>query len=327
MKQKMQFWSERVYARDSVTIPRKVQRTTGITKSWSIREIVAELLREPGNCTHVSAPRPPRVIYGLDAAGIGELELDLYERASRLTEPYVRRGREHRRAVRRTTPILLVAVASYPGPLDDETEERRHWQQLVVDAARERWGEKVASVIAHEDESHFHLHIVVHNDGASVKPLHFGHASAMGLVGPVEDMDAGEAYREGGRAAQDWFHARVGGPMGWERRSSAPRPRTNRAQAIALRELALDDREAELLERERRLRQTEAEQLEASARRPGLSAPLAGHDGEASADTSGHGLFGQAVREEPSTNVQDASADKPETARRTGLGFRSLRPV
>lgn len=325
MKQKMQFWSERVYARDSVTIPKRVQRTTGITKSWTIREIVGELCREPGSCPHVGAPRPPRVIYGLDTAGIGELEVDLYERASRLTETYVRRGREHRRAVRKTTPILLVAVASYPDPIGDETDERRRWQQLVIEAARERWGDKVASVIAHEDEAHFHLHIVVHNDGASVKPLHFGHASAMGLVGPVEDLDAGEAYREGGRAAQDWFHAWVGSQMGWERRSAAPRPRTNRSQAMALRELALDDREAELLEREELFRRREAEQLEVSTKPGIVSLSRAGKRFDDENSAADNDSCPRQQDEAPMAPASDTISGHPSTPGSLELAFRSFR--
>jgi hypothetical protein len=209
-KPKYQFWSERVYARDPVTIPLKVQRSSGITKTWTINEIVAELCREPGSCPHVAQPTPPRTIYGLDSTELRDFESSLYKQAATFTETYVRRGREHRRAVRKTTPIILVAVASYPGPIGDETPERRRWQELVLDASRERWGGKVTSIIAHEDEAHYHLHIVVHNHGSSVKPLHFAHAMAMGLVGPTEELGAGEAYREGGRAAQNWYHNHVG---------------------------------------------------------------------------------------------------------------------
>jgi hypothetical protein len=183
----------------------------------------------------------------------------LYQQADTQTEKYIRRGKVHSRKVRDTTPIFLAATASYPDLLLEETEERKRWQRLVIDAARERWQDKVLAILGHDDEPHYHLHILVHNFGASVKPLHFGHASARGLVGPIDDMGAGEAYREGCRAAQDWFHNLVGKAMGWQRNSSAPRPRISRPHALALRELALADKEAELLERERILRQKEVD--------------------------------------------------------------------
>jgi hypothetical protein len=242
-----------------VTIPLKIQRITGIARTWTINEIIGEIRREPGHRTHINAPIPPKAVYGIDSSALRAAERVLYQQADTQMETYVRRGMEHRRKVRKTTPILLVAAASYPDLLTEETEERRRWQRLVIDAARERWGDKVLAVLGHEDEPHYHLHILVHNYGASAKPLHFGHASAMGLLGPMEAKNAGEAYREGGRAAQDWFHNRVGRPMGWERQSSAPRPRHSRPHALALRELALADKEAEVNERERVLRQKEAE--------------------------------------------------------------------
>ena len=62
-KPKYQFWSERAYARDAVTIPRKVQRKIGIARTWTISDIVAELRREPGSCPHIEHPLPPRLIY------------------------------------------------------------------------------------------------------------------------------------------------------------------------------------------------------------------------------------------------------------------------
>ena len=79
---------------------------------------------------------------------------------------------------------------------------------------RQRYGPHLVSVLEHVDEAHGHVHALVANRGASVKPLHAGHAAAMKLVGPKPRSDA---YKAAERTLQDEFHAQVAGPCGLAR--------------------------------------------------------------------------------------------------------------
>lgn len=245
MPTRTQFYSERTYAVASSTIPERLRKAKTEATRWSIRQVIGELLREPGQCSHVDDPKPPVAVYGFGPERLHEYADALKVLAARQQETYTRRGKEHTRAMKRTTPTLLSAVASYPEPGDGDTDARRRWVQLVIGAAQQRWGKKLRSIIAHEDESHYHLHILIDNVGRPVKSLHMGHAAA--AVEP-DQAKRGEAYRAGCASALDWYWKHVGEPMGWSRTSPAPRPRLGRAKAAALRQQQLEEQADALAE-------------------------------------------------------------------------------
>lgn len=150
----------------------------------------------------------------------------------------------------------LAAVASYPEPTLEDSLERRRWIELVVSSARARWGKLLRAVIAHVDETFFHLHLIVDNDGRPVRGLHMGHAAAS--AEPISER-RGEAYRAGCSAVQDWYHKNVAGPMGWARMSPTPRKRVGRASAMRKRQAEMETLEVDLRARALRISQAEAE--------------------------------------------------------------------
>lgn len=235
-----QFYAEHVFGSKASTIPERLRKDRRERTKWGIRQIVGELVRDHGQCPHVDAKAPPVHVHGYEPERLHELAETLEELTDRYRETYTRRGKTHTRAIKNTTPILLAAVASFP---DTEKLERRdYWTNLVVGAAMDRWGKRLASIVGHSDESHYHLHILVHNVGASVKPHHMGHAAA---EAEPEKARKGHAYRAGCVKALDWYWEKVGKSMEWIRKSPSPRPRMSRAKAMATRarqlELEADD--------------------------------------------------------------------------------------
>lgn len=122
------------------------------------------------------------------------------------------------------------------------TEERERWQRRVVRAAQSRWGHRLRSVVAHTDETYYHLHLWVDDDGRPVKRFHAGHGAVLEQPAGTPRKQLAEAYRAGCRFALDWYHHWVGSVMGWAR-SMSPRPRLSRGAAARRRQQELEARE------------------------------------------------------------------------------------
>ncbi len=256
-KPRFQFYSERLFARASRPIPERLRKDKSESRTWTTRNIVSEILRDDGHYSHVgSEAQPPVAVYGYAPDRLHEYIDALEVLASRQVETYTRRGKEHKRAMKSTTPILLAAVASYPEPTMEDTQELRRWIGLVVDFAKLRFKKKLSSIVLHLDEGFAHLHILCQNGGAPVWPMHSGFSAA--AAEPVKTLK-GAAYRTGCSAVLDLFHLHVGGPMKWKRMSPSPRPRVGRAKALRDRQAAIETMEADLKARAHRVALAEAE--------------------------------------------------------------------
>lgn len=240
-RKRTSFYSERVYSVQAVAISARMRKSAGESGRWSIDQVIGEVLRVKGHCNHVPDPKAPVSVFGFPTNRLQEYGEKLQFLSSNQTEPYFRKGRAHVRRIKKTTPTLLSAVASYPEPDGKDTEKRRRWVGLVVEAAQARWGKRLRSVVAHEDEAFYHLHLLVDNVGGSVKQLHMGFAAA---DAEPDRSKKGEAYRRGCRAALDWYQTHVADAMGWIRKGPSPRPRLGRARATAMRQAAVEAAEA-----------------------------------------------------------------------------------
>jgi hypothetical protein len=239
---------------------------------WTVRQVVHEAYRVNGAHPHVIAP-DARVIYGETDPARVIAEAEAITAAARDASG-------HR--ARRTTPVLLSAVASHPEDprsTDPETVARRErWKQRVLDAWQRWWGDQLRAVIEHLDEARHHLH------GLILAPLERGRiamgaifpavaarneARALGLNKPLQDR----AYRNGLRAMQDLFWRDVSLPEG-HARIGAGRQRllraewhARRAETARLAEAARDieRRKQQLAAAERALAEADAVRLAAGA--------------------------------------------------------------
>lgn len=269
------FWSEAVYSRAGAVIPRRLRKGNEAEK-WSVHSVVGELLRELGYCRHVPNTQPPLHVWGLAPEALREREQQLYQAAANITKPYRRKdGAVFQRGQPSSEPILLLAVASWPEPSMNLTPERDRWQRRVIRTALSRWGSRLRGVYAHVDETFYHLHLWVDDDGQPVKWLHSGHGAVLELLSSQPDASRKEqaaAYKAGGRKSQDWYHHFVGRTMGWTR-SLAPRPRLSRGAAARRRQQELEERE-ELAQLQLRRNRADAQAIAEADRRQAEAARM-----------------------------------------------------
>lgn len=229
-----QFFHENTYARvRGQSPPRRKAATATASLSAktpnddvkrSAREVVHEAIRAEHAAPHVEAPSPPRVLYGIQPGQTHAFLDRLEAQADQVQLPNGRGGMRRQRA---DTPILIGAVCSYPGPADDSDPLYVRWRDQTVAWLRDTYGDdQVMTILEHADEDYGHIHALVHNHGASVKPLHAGHAAA---GEHPRGKAAGDAYKAGERARQDDYQAKVGAQCGLAR-IGPRRRRLTRAQ-------------------------------------------------------------------------------------------------
>lgn len=192
--------------------------------------IFDEVERLPEASLHVSEPGQPVVAYGLDVPALRALHDDRAASARATTKA----GKS--RAIRSDQNTIAGVVLSYPVPMTEYRESadvRRdfeRWQERSVAWLRGQYGDKLVSVVRHEDESYPHLHAYVLPDAADVEmrasALHPGFLAKSA----VKDAkaQAGEddkalnkrgdaAYKTAMRAWLDDYHAKVSQPCGLTR--------------------------------------------------------------------------------------------------------------
>lgn len=263
-RQRYGFWHEDVFSQSGAVIPRRLRKKA--TSKWPISSIVGELLREPAHCSHIAEPLPPVHVWGLPPSQLRDLEKEIYEGASKITESYVRRGRRHERVQKKNTPTLLMAVASWPEPTMEWSAERDRWVGLVIEAARDRFGECFKGAYAHLDENYYHLHLWISDAGRETKTLHGGfnwahHAAIQGKSRAEQAVE----FRAGLSCVGDWYHQTVGSHMGWARKSASPQPRAPRPEALRKRQAEierLEDQAADLTKRAKAAEKLIVEQAE-----------------------------------------------------------------
>ncbi|NKQ75087.1 hypothetical protein C3Y89_32990 [Rhizobium sp. UPM1132] len=217
-----------------------------------------EVERRPSASLHVPEPGEPVVVYGMDVPALRALH-DTRADAARAT---TKAGKT--RAVRSDQNTVAGVVLSYPTSMTEYRESadvRRdfeRWEVRSVAWLREQYGDRLACVVRHEDESYPHLHAYVLPDVADAEMrasvLHpgFRAKSAVKDAGtqPGEDEKAlnkraDAAYKAAMRSWLDDYHVKVSQPCGLTRLGPGKRRLTRaewqaeKSQARALR-TALD---------------------------------------------------------------------------------------
>ncbi|PYE29057.1 hypothetical protein C8J32_101920 [Rhizobium sp. PP-CC-3A-592] len=200
----------------------------GDGKGRSTGFVFAEARRDSGASVHVANPSPPVVVFGI---GVDEVER-LHDAAvdAAMTTP---NGGKPRR-VQKTQHTLMTVVASHPHTIEEvradleKQREAEEWGQRTIAWLRSQHGDKLVSVIRHEDEAHYHLHAYILPDDPAMRAsaLHPGQCAkaAVMATGPVDGEDTkalnkrgDAAYRAAMRAWQDAYHETVAIPCGLTR--------------------------------------------------------------------------------------------------------------
>lgn len=194
---------------------------TGIT----MREIIAEADREPGNCPHIDKEKlanpalAPQRLYGLPLEKV-EAEAHLWAENSK-------DGGNQR--VRKNGNCLLAGVVSLPNSTAPDA-----WDKFKNDAIqwlKKEFGDTLRSVIEHKDEDHPHLHFyAVPKAGKAFGSIHKGiEARTKARQEKLKTSEQNLAYCEAMREWQDKFSRDVGQKHGLTRIGPGRR-RLTRAQ-------------------------------------------------------------------------------------------------
>lgn len=205
--------------------------------NWhTVEGVLAEAARAPGAKGHIVKPRPPHLLHGV---------------APLLVEPKVRTVAAEAvdakgRRIRRDAVVMYALVASYPVPTKSVAGEAWNdyeaWRTATLDWLKAMFGNHLASVVEHLDETHPHLHAFVvpglDDDRRIDHRLHPGYAAreAARRIGS-DHKQAERAFRAGLRGFQDSYATAVSVRFGHER--VGPRRRRLRRDALLARQGAV----------------------------------------------------------------------------------------
>ena len=144
------------------TVNKKGISVTTSTKAMSARDILAEQWREDGACAHIENPRKPGLLYGISPLEV----LPIIDEWADQTKDA--QGRK----LRKDGHCVLIGVASLPRDMEDNFPE---FAEDTLIWLKEKYGDRLKSVVVHDDEDHPHLHFsVVPNIGENFEDIHEG---------------------------------------------------------------------------------------------------------------------------------------------------------
>lgn len=174
----------------------------------NLRSIIAEAKREPGNIpSTVISVADPILIYGTDLDTLENIALNYYEK----TKLKDKNGKEKK--LRKDANIILAGVIS----LNRENEEL--WEDYKNDSIqflKEKYGDRLKTIVEHIDEEHPHFHFYVVPDvGEFFDLVHDGKRAAMkvrALNKPKGEQNT--AYIKAMTAYQEDFFLKVASKYG-----------------------------------------------------------------------------------------------------------------
>lgn len=211
-------------------------------------QTIAEAERKPHACPHVTHPQPPKVIYGTTP---GVVLAEAREWAKDAEHPSGRKWR-------RDAPILAAGVASLPASMADRFDD---FAKQTVEWLRERYGERLRSVVTHKDEANPHLHFFLRPQpqDLSFGSCHEGYRESR-EARRQEGNKIRTAYQSAMKAFQDDFHSSVASRFGLAR-LGPKRQRLSRAEWRAQQNLAASAATQKATEQDRLTVQGELREL------------------------------------------------------------------
>lgn len=198
----------------SRTLSKKAQHA-----KWTAKDVVAEATRDPGAIPHIDNPEPHKHVYGQPIEQLLET-LDTWAEGTKDAKG---------RATRKDAVCLLAGVFSAPSDTPPE-----QWEQIKADSiawAILKYGDRLKTVIEHQDEAHPHCHFyVVPLPGETFETVHEGRAAVKAFVAEGGDKKKTNAvYRNVMRGFQNEYYEAVGAPNGMTRIGPGKRRLTREA--------------------------------------------------------------------------------------------------
>lgn len=202
----------------SLTTPKKAKEG-----GHSVKSIVGEANRVPGNHPHVKEPLPPVLLHG---KSLDYLEQTCESWAASMTDA---KGRK----LRKDALCLVAGVVSAPAEIGDG------WQAFRDESVawlKRKYGDQLQTVVEHTDEDQPHIHFyVVPKRGARFETIHEGRAASDAIKGTKVKASKEIAYNAAMTRFQDDFGASVAQRHGMDRLGPGA-PRVSRAEAVKRKE-------------------------------------------------------------------------------------------
>lgn len=190
----------------------------------SVRSIVGEANREPGNHPHVTNPQPPVLLHGKP---LELLESTCETWASSMTDA---QGRK----LRKDALCLVAGVVSAPAEIGEG------WQAFRDESVAwllKKYGDRLQTVVEHTDEDQPHLHFyVTPAPGQRFETIHEGRAASDAIKGKGVKASKEIAYNAAMTRFQDDFGSAVAQRHGMDRVGPGA-PRVSRAEAVKRKEI------------------------------------------------------------------------------------------
>ena len=189
------------------------------TETRSLKEIMEEQARIEEACPHVEDPRRPGLLYGVPPMEVLALAEEWADQAKDA------RGYK----MKKDGNVALVGVASLPREMEDDFPE---FAEATLKFLKEKYGDRLKSVVVHDDEEHPHLHFtVIPRKGERFDDIHEGlkaknEAKKNKQKGKAQNL----AYIGAMRELQDNFYNKVGIKTGLTRLGPGGRRRLTRAE-------------------------------------------------------------------------------------------------
>lgn len=192
-------------------------------RQTTVSGIMAEARRDVGFTSHIDEPHTPALLWGSPLQEVEQMAEDYYNN----TYTVDKNGKQKR--LRSDASIILAGVIS----IDRKDEEI--WHDYKKDAfkfLREKYGDKLKSVIEHVDEAHPHIHFYVLEDiGGKLNDLHDGKKAVANLT-KEEKKNQQFHYTKAMTEFQDSFYEKVSKKYGLDRIGEKPRKRVSRNEYL-----------------------------------------------------------------------------------------------
>jgi len=203
----------------SLTTPKKAKEG-----GHSVKSIVGEANRVPGNHPHVTDPKPPVLLHGKP---LDLLESTCETWAASMTDA---KGRK----LRKDALCLVAGVVSAPAEIGEG------WQAFRDESVawlKRKYGDQLQTVVEHTDEDQPHIHFyVVPKPGARFDTIHQGRAAADAIPPKGTKASREIAYNAAMTRFQDDFSEAVALHHGMTRIGPGA-PRVTRAEAVKRKEI------------------------------------------------------------------------------------------
>lgn len=192
------------YARKGIEYTRTIKRTDGSsyevkTSKRNLQEILEEQARVEGACPHVEHPSKPGLLFGVPPMEV-----------LAIAEKWAENTRDSRGyKLKSDASVCVVGVASLPREMEDDFPK---FAEDTLTWLKEKYGDRLKSVVVHTDEDHPHLHFcVVPKEGEKFEDIHEG-TKAKNLAKRNKEKGKAQnlAYINAMREIQNDFHNKVG---------------------------------------------------------------------------------------------------------------------